>query len=72
MHRVMREGTPEANAKFTAGLCRTATATPASEAQRTSDTLLSGGVAAVQSAMGGKSASLLLNKHVVNENTPVN
>ncbi|KAI7840390.1 hypothetical protein COHA_005891 [Chlorella ohadii] len=61
MHRVLREGTPAANEKFIAGLCQTATESNAADAKKSCDTLLSGGVNALQSAMGGKSAGRLIN-----------
>lgn len=48
MHRVMREGTPAANAKFIGSVCRTATDSSDADAKRSSDTLLTGGINALQ------------------------
>lgn len=72
MHRVLREGTPAANARFTAGLCKLATDAAPSEAQQSSDVLLAGGAAALQSTLGGKGAARARLAHASDENNPNN
>ena len=70
---MQREGTPAANDKFIGSLCRTAADAPRAEAERSRDTLLAGGVNALQASMGGKSAERLLRRGArPDENNPNN
>ncbi|KAI3426432.1 hypothetical protein D9Q98_008800 [Chlorella vulgaris] len=71
MHRVVREGTPAANDKFVGSRCALAAEASRQDAARSADVLGTGGSAALQEAMGGKSAARLIRKQNI-ENEPAN